>query len=429
MDIQKLLKLDVVREMFPTDENGEMAEGTRLLLNAMEEVCFPPGKEIVRYGEPGDDGMYIILEGRAQVLNGRGEQINSCLETGSLVGEMALIRDEPRSATVRTVTPVCCAHLSNVQFEEAARSNKKLYGALLSLLYKKNTDLAQEQIRLHSELEIAARIQTGILRHDFTAIENRMGIGIAASMHPAKEVGGDFYDVFQVTPRKVCIVIADVSGKGVPAAMFMAMAKTHIKNYGMLDMPLEELAYRVNNQLCEDNPEEMFVTAFIGLLDMDTGRFSFVNAGHNRPYLAAGSGEFGQVMCQSDLVLGLWENRTYREQTLDFRRGGRFFLYTDGVTEAENESGELFGDDRLCKVLNRHEQETDPRNLTTLVLKDLKTYAGAAEQTDDITMLYVTVSGDSFPAEKGEAHAGKDSARPDGIYGRGDRGDGRLPGT
>ena len=194
-------------------------------------------------------------------------------------------------------------------------------------------------------------------------------------------------------------------------------------------MPLEELAYRVNNQLCEDNPEEMFVTAFIGILDMNTGRFSFVNAGHNRPYLAAGSGEFGQVMCQSDLVLGLWENRTYREQTLDFRRGGRFFLYTDGVTEAENESGELFGDDRLCKVLNRHEQETDPRNLTTLVLKDLKTYAGAAEQTDDITMLYVTVSGGSFPAEKGEAHAGKDSARPDGIYGRGDRGDGCLPGT
>ncbi|MDO4269283.1 MAG: PP2C family protein-serine/threonine phosphatase, partial [Eubacteriales bacterium] len=227
------------------------------------------------------------------------------------------------------------------------RRNKKLYGELLNQAYKKTTSLVAEQARLHSELEIAARIQTGLLRHDFSEIESKLGIGIAAFMEPAKEVGGDFYDVFLISGKRACVVMADVSGKGVPAAMFMAMAKTHIKNYGMLDMPLHELMYRVNNHLCEDNPEEMFVTAFVGILDMEQEVMTFINAGHNRPYLAYENGVFTQLACSSDLVFGLWEEQKYREQTVEFKKGARFFLYTDGVTEAENELEEMFGDDRL----------------------------------------------------------------------------------
>ena len=184
------------------------------------------------------------------------------------------------------MTAAACARLTKDQFERAAEINRKLYGALLDLAYRRTTSLVQEQARLRSELEIAARIQNGLLRRDFTDTERLMGLRIAALMEPAKEVGGDFYDVFQISEKKCCFVIADVSGKGVPAALFMAMAKIHIKNYGMLDMSLEELAFRVNNQLCRDNPEEMFVTAFIGVLDGDTGMLTFVNAGHNRPYIA-----------------------------------------------------------------------------------------------------------------------------------------------
>lgn len=390
METEMLMKMEAVRAIFSSEEDGKLTEGGRQLLSAMEEVTFLPGEELMRYGEPGDDGMYLLLEGKADVLDGGGNTINLPMTPGSIVGEMALIRDEPRGATVRAITKVVCAHLSKDQFEEAARRNKKLYGALLNLAYKKTTSLVAEQARLHSELEIAARIQTGLLRHDFTEIESKLTIEIAAFMEPAKEVGGDFYDVFLISGKRACVVMADVSGKGVPAAMFMAMAKTHIKNYGMLDMPLHELMYRVNNHLCEDNPEEMFVTAFVGILDMEQEVMTFINAGHNRPYFAQKNGVFTQLACSSDLVLGLWEEQKYREQTVEFKKGTRFFLYTDGVTEAENESEEMFGDDRLCETLNRHRGDGDAKQFSDGVYKDLERFVGNASQTDDITMLYLT---------------------------------------
>lgn len=390
METEKLIEMEAVRAIFSSGEDGKLTEGGRQLLSAMEEVSFRPGEELMRCGEPGDDGMYLILEGKADVLDSGGKPINVPMTSGSIVGEMALIRDEPRGATVKAVTEVVCAHLSKDQFEEAARENKKLYGALLNLAYKKTTGLVEEQARLHSELEIAARIQTGLLRHDFTEIEKKLGVRISAFMKPAKEVGGDFYDVFLISERRACVVMADVSGKGVPAAMFMAMAKTHIKNYGMLDMALPELMYRVNNRLCEDNPEEMFVTAFVGIIDMEREVMTFVNAGHNRPYLAQENGPFKQLACCSDLVFGLWEEQKYREQTVEFKRGSWLFLYTDGVTEAEDETEAMFGDDRLCETLNRRLLEMDAERFSGGVYGDLERFVGNAGQTDDITMLCLT---------------------------------------
>lgn len=389
MDISKLMSLESVRELFPDSGGSGLKEDSRLLLESMEEVHFRPGEDIVTCGRPGDDGMYILLEGTAQVLDGRGEQINTPMERGSIIGEMALLRGEPRGATVRTKTEAVCARLTKNQFEKAAEINRKLYGALLDLAYRRTTSLVQEQARLRSELEIAARIQNGLLRRDFSDTERQMGIRVGARMEPAKEVGGDFYDVFQISEGKSCFVMADVSGKGVPAALFMAMAKIHIKNYGMLDMPLGELAYRVNNQLCRDNPEEMFVTAFIGVLDADTGIFTYVNAGHNHPYIACRGEPYTRLSCRSDLVFGLWEDRKYTEGTLDLGRVESLFFYTDGVTEAENRQGEQFGDEGLKAALNRLEGREDPEAVVDELLLDLRRYADGAEQSDDITMLSI----------------------------------------
>lgn len=395
MDIRKLMELEAVRELFP-DSGPGLKEDSRLLLEAMEEVDFQPGEDIVTCGMPGDDGLYILLEGTAHVLNRQGEQINTPMGRGSIVGEMALLRDEPRGATVRAVTDVVCARLTKEQFEQAAGLNKKLYGALLDLAYRKTTGLVREQARLRSELEIAARIQTGLLCRDFSHTEQQMGIRLGALMEPAREVGGDFYDIFQISEHKCGIVIADVSGKGVPAALFMAMAKTHIKNYGMLDIPLGELAFRVNNQLCQDNPEDMFVTAFIGVVDSDTETLTYVNAGHNRPYIAYRNEGFVQLPCRSDLVFGLWENRKYTEEYLELKDIESIFLYTDGVTEAENPAEELFGDDRLAAALNQAGDRRKPEAVAESVLKELKAYGEGGEQSDDITMLCLW-SGDMRP--------------------------------
>lgn len=395
MDISRLTQLEAVRALFTAGREEELKEDSRLLLEAMEEVRFEPGEDVVTYGRPGEDGMYILLEGTAHVMNRQGELINTPMERGSIIGEMALIRGETRGATVRAVTPVITARLTKEQFEKAAGINRKLYGALLDLAYRKTSALVREQARLHSELEIAARIQTGLLRRDFRKTEETMGIRISALMEPAREVGGDFYDVFQISGSRACFVIADVSGKGVPAALFMAMAKTHIKNYGMLDMPLSELAFRVNNQLCQDNGEEMFVTAFIGVLDIEKHTFNFVNAGHNHPYSASGDGGFSRIVCRSDLVFGLWEDRQYHEQTLELGQDGCIFLYTDGITEAENREGKMFGDIGLCETLNLTADRADPHQITRHVSKALERFCEGAEQSDDITMLCLRTGGET----------------------------------
>ncbi len=400
MDICKLMSLETVGELFPGSGREGLKEDSRLLLESMEEVHFQPGEDIVTCGRPGDDGMYILLEGTALVLDGGGRQINTPMERGSIIGEMALLRGEPRGATVRASTEAVCARLTKNQFEKAAEINRKLYGALLDLAYRRTTSLVQEQARLRSELEIAARIQNGLLRRDFSETERQMRIRLGALMEPAKEVGGDFYDVFQISEKKSCFVIADVSGKGVPAALFMAMAKIHIKNYGMLDMPLGELAYRVNNQLCRDNPEEMFVTAFIGVLDADTGSFTYVNAGHNRPYIALRGQPFARLSCCSNLVFGLWENRSYAEESLDIKQVESLFLYTDGVTEAENRDEKQLGDQGLADALNRLPDRENPGAVVEDLHGNLKRFTDGAEQSDDITMLNIWVGGMDGVSEK-----------------------------
>lgn len=140
-------------------------------------------------------------------------------------------------------------------------------------------------------------------------------------MRPAKEVGGDFYDMFMIDETHMCFLIADVSGKGVPAAMFMSMAKTHIKNYATLGLPLAEVASRANNQLCYKNEAMMFVTAFICVLDLETNRVTFINAGHNLPFVQKADGEFQMITAKANMVLGMMEDVPYREQYLELSRG------------------------------------------------------------------------------------------------------------
>ncbi len=383
-------QLPIIASFFRADPDGHMDEASRQLLEAMDRIRFDTGEDIVRAGDPAEDGMYIILDGRVKVLDLNGRLINE-MEAGEVIGEMALIKDSTRAATVRADGPVDCAHISKRLFEQIAEKNKSVYGALLDLLYTKTTRIVRERERNRSELEIAARIQTGYLPKDFSPFQDMSHIRTTARMRPARGVGGDFYDMFKIDDHRLGFVVADVSGKGIPAALFMVLSKAYIKNYMRLDMPLDQMAVQVNNQLCENNEEELFVTCFICVLDTESGELTYVNAGHNRPAVSRKGGAFQFLECPADVPFGIMEGMTYRLQKDRLEQGDRIYLYTDGVTEAFNEDEQMFSDKRLLEALNRKTGlEDDPEAFVSYLYQEVEDFTGNALQSDDITMLYLT---------------------------------------
>jgi sigma-B regulation protein RsbU (phosphoserine phosphatase) len=390
VDAKVLRELPTIQEFFKLQPEGELQEGTRLLLESMEEVHIPKGHDIVTYGADSMDGMYIILEGTTDVFSDKGVKINT-LGVGDFIGELGLINDDTRAATVRAVTDVRCANISKPLFEEIAAANRKIYGTFMNMLYTKTTKLVTEQERIRSELSIATRIQVGYLENDFTRFNQLPNINLTARMRPAKEVGGDFYDVFLIDDMHLCFLIADVSGKGIPAALFMSMAKTHLRNYATVGLPLGEVAVRANQQLCYKNEEGMFVTVFICVLDLETNDVCFVNAGHNPPFIRHGDSGFTMLDTKANLVMGMMENVPYKEQHIQLQPGDCLYLYTDGVTEALNPQQKLLGNDYLKEMLNRHKADAaDAETFVEALYKEVDAFADGEKQADDITMLYIS---------------------------------------
>lgn len=387
MNVELLRTIPTVQDFFRVKAEGDIPESTRLLLEAMQEVVFEEGEDIVTFGAESEDGMYIITEGHTDVLNDQGECVNK-LGKGDFIGELGLINDDTRGATVRATDRVVCANISKKLFFEVANRNKKIYGMFMNMLYRKTEKLVAEQERIKSELAIATKIQVGCLENDFSTFNQLKDVYITADMCPAKEVGGDFYDVFMIDDTHLCFAIADVSGKGVPAALFMSMAKIHIKNYASLGLPLDEVAFRVNNQLCYKNEEGMFVTAFICVLDLDTNEMKFINAGHNPPFLMKCGEEFTMMKPKANLVFGMMDDVPYHEQSVLLEKGDVIFLYTDGVTEALNAENELFGEERLGKALNGCRDKIDRSNaFMKNIYDEVDAFANGVSQADDITMV------------------------------------------
>ncbi|MDR2797044.1 MAG: SpoIIE family protein phosphatase, partial [Treponema sp.] len=248
--------------------------------------------------------------------------------------------------------------------------------------------VSTEKERISVELNVATKIQASMLPCIFPPFPERKEFDVYAEMHPAKEVGGDFYDFFFVDKNKLAVIIADVSGKGVPAALFMVIAKTLIKNHAQMDKPLDEVFYTVNNQLCENNDTSMFVTAFIGLLEVNTGKFTYVNAGHNPPVIKHGDQEFTWLTTKPGIILGAMENMRFKMMEITLAAEDMLFLYTDGVNEAMNPQSELFGSERILEVLNAGmAKDTLIQDYIKDMLHEIEVFADGAEQADDITML------------------------------------------
>lgn len=254
------------------------------------------------------------------------------------------------------------------------------------------TRATSEKERIGAELNVATHIQASMLPCIFPAFPERPEFDIYASMDPAKEVGGDFYDFFLVDEDHLAVVVADVSGKGVPAALFMVIAKTLIKDHAQTGTPPEEVFTEVNRQLCESNEEGLFVTAWMGVLELSSGRLTFVNAGHNPPLLRQGGGDFAYLRTRPGFVLAGLEGTRYRSGSLILSPGDTLYLYTDGVTEATDSELQLYGEERLQAVLNAG-RDLAPRELLAAVKADVDAFAGEAPQFDDITMLALRCQG------------------------------------
>ena len=242
---------------------------------------------------------------------------------------------------------------------------------------------------IQTDLTVAREIQHAILPRTFRLkMDDADKVDICASMLAAKDVGGDFYDFFPIDDHRIGFTIADVSGKGVPAAIFMAVSRTLIKATGLRDLPSHECVATVNDILCGESVESMFVTVFYGIYDLKTGTIEFTNAGHNPPFLMHADGSVEQLKTESNLVLGAMEGLSFKSESLQLNPGDALVLYTDGVTEAENKDHDQFGESRLQETLSRM-QGAESRQIVDTVNAKVKEFADGAPQSDDITQLVI----------------------------------------
>ncbi len=248
------------------------------------------------------------------------------------------------------------------------------------------TRITAEKERVNTELSLARRIQTEMLPNIFPAFPERKEFNIYARMNPAKEVGGDFYDFFFTDQDHLAMVIADVSGKGVPAAMFMTMAKTMLQTQAISGGTPKDILKEVNDIVCANNRESLFVTVWLGIVDLKTGILTAANAGHEYPALKPPDGTFEIIQDKHGFVVGGIKGAKYSDYELKLRPGSKLFVYTDGVTEAQNSRKEMFGLDRTVCALNRAADDT-PEGIIVKVRGEIQDFMGEAEQFDDITML------------------------------------------
>lgn len=252
----------------------------------------------------------------------------------------------------------------------------------------------KEKERISTELSLATEIQVNMLPCIFPAFPERTEFDIYAMMHPAKEVGGDFYDFFLIDEDHLALVIADVSGKGVPAALFMVIAKTLIKNQALTGESPAQILRSVNEQLCEGNEAELFVTVWLGIIQISTGKGIAANAGHEHPVIRRKDGKFELVIYRHSPAVAVMEGMNFREHEFELYPGDTLFVYTDGVPEATDSQNKLFGNERMLNALNKN-PDAKPEELLKNVKEEVDLFTKEVPQFDDVTMLGIKYYGET----------------------------------
>lgn len=273
------------------------------------------------------------------------------------------------------------------ELEELAKSVQNMEQDIIDYIDNIQTITAEKE-RITAELNVATKIQADMLPRNFPPFPERKEFDIYATMTPAKEVGGDFYDFFLIDDDHLALVMADVSGKGVPAALFMVNAKTLIKYRALMDKKFSPsgILYDVNNQLCEGNYADLFVTVWLGIIEISTGKVVAANAGHEHPVIKRAGGDFELDIYKHSPAVAAMEGMKFGEHEFQLNHGDCLFVYTDGVPEATNVKNELYGPERMLKALN-YNSDADVKELLETVEKDIDEFVEDSPQFDDITML------------------------------------------
>ena len=263
------------------------------------------------------------------------------------------------------------------------------------------TEATAARERIETELALANRIQAAMLPHNFPAFPDRPEFDVYGTMDPAREVGGDFFDFFLIDDDHLCLVIADVSGKGVPAALFMMVSKIILQSCAMLGRSPSEILTKTNEAICSNNQAEMFVTVWVGILEISTGILTASNAGHEYPVLKRHDGVFELLKGRHGFVVGGMDDVEYKSYQLPLQPGSKLFVYTDGVPEATDADNNMFGTDRMIAALNSAADES-PEAVLKAVRAAVDEFTGDAEQFDDLTMMCLEYTGPSDARDKKE---------------------------
>jgi sigma-B regulation protein RsbU (phosphoserine phosphatase) len=303
---------------------------------------------------------------------------------------------------IKKLSVAAAGYVSNSEknkFSTIRINNSDEIGGLSEAMKKMESDIndyvdniaaiTAEKERVTAELSVAAKMQADMLPTEFP---DRSDIKVFATMTPAREMGGDFYDFFMIDDDHIGLVMADVSGKGMPAAMFMIVSRTLIKIHTVVPGSPAEILLDVNNTLCEDNPAGLFVTAWLGVLTLSTGELIWANAGHEYPAIMHKGGDYVLIKSDNMPPLATIRNIDYVNETIQLQKGDRLFLYTDGVPEAKAPDGSRFGTDRMLEVLNSC-KDLSPEELLKAVKRDTDVFSGENEPFDDITMMCIEWNG------------------------------------
>ena len=344
-------------------------------LEALQKLLETPDFDIILsdINMPEMDGLTLLTK-----VNELKNPAMKCIMV-SAYGDMDNIRSAMNKGAFDFAT-------KPIDLDDLSRTIEK---AIEQVRYIRESQQEHNQLEsIKNDLAIAGEIQQTILPRSFPPFpELTEVVDIYASMTPAKDVGGDFYDFFQIDDERIGLVIADVSGKGVPASLFMAVSRTLLRATALRGVSSAECLTYANKLLCKESLDSMFVTVFYGIYHYKTGMMDYTNAGHNPPYLLRGGRTVECLPVASNFVVGVFDDIEFESNTLTFGIGDTLLLYTDGVTEAFNDKREQFSESNLQDILASMHESSSAKEVVTSVLQSVKTFSGDYPQSDDITLL------------------------------------------